>query len=225
MELPPAAGRSWRSGSSPAATAASSPCSTARTNCSASPARSRSPTSRRRHAAVVEGPYDLSLVEGSVTTADDAARIQEVRRGLPAAGDDRRVRHRRRHPGTAQLRRRRGVPLRSSTPSPSTSRRWRPPPRSRPTSRWTSSCAAARSTRRSCSRCSPRSCSAAGPGSPTRASAWSASGAATSASRSRTAPRAWVRSPTPGAARSARRTTAAATAASGPTETPEHRRR
>ena len=29
--------------------------------------------------AVVEGPYDLSLVEGSVTTADDAARIQQVR--------------------------------------------------------------------------------------------------------------------------------------------------
>jgi coenzyme F420-reducing hydrogenase gamma subunit len=30
--------------------------------------------------AVVDGPYDLSLVEGSVTTADDARRIQEVRR-------------------------------------------------------------------------------------------------------------------------------------------------
>jgi coenzyme F420-reducing hydrogenase gamma subunit len=29
--------------------------------------------------AVVEGPYDLSLVEGSVTTPDDAARIQQVR--------------------------------------------------------------------------------------------------------------------------------------------------
>jgi coenzyme F420-reducing hydrogenase gamma subunit len=29
--------------------------------------------------AVVEGPYDLSLVEGSITTADDARRIQEVR--------------------------------------------------------------------------------------------------------------------------------------------------
>jgi coenzyme F420-reducing hydrogenase gamma subunit len=29
--------------------------------------------------AVVKGPYDLSLVEGSVTTADDAARIQRVR--------------------------------------------------------------------------------------------------------------------------------------------------
>ncbi len=30
--------------------------------------------------AVVAGPYDLSLVEGSVTTAQDAARIREVRR-------------------------------------------------------------------------------------------------------------------------------------------------
>ena len=28
----------------------------------------------------VEGPYDISLVEGSITTAPDAARIQEVRR-------------------------------------------------------------------------------------------------------------------------------------------------
>ena len=30
-------------------------------------------------AARVEGPYDLSLVEGSVTTADDAGRIREIR--------------------------------------------------------------------------------------------------------------------------------------------------
>lgn len=30
--------------------------------------------------ATVEGPYDLSLVEGSITTASDAARIQEVRK-------------------------------------------------------------------------------------------------------------------------------------------------
>ena len=30
--------------------------------------------------AAVEGPYDLSLVEGSVTTAHDAERIREVRR-------------------------------------------------------------------------------------------------------------------------------------------------
>jgi len=30
--------------------------------------------------AVVEGPYDVSLVEGSVTTASDAERIRKVRR-------------------------------------------------------------------------------------------------------------------------------------------------
>lgn len=30
--------------------------------------------------AVVEGPYDVSLVEGSITTPEDAERIQEVRR-------------------------------------------------------------------------------------------------------------------------------------------------
>ncbi len=30
--------------------------------------------------ATVEGPYDISLVEGSVTTAHDAARIREIRR-------------------------------------------------------------------------------------------------------------------------------------------------
>jgi sulfhydrogenase subunit delta len=30
--------------------------------------------------ATVEGPYDLSLVEGSITTPDDAERIQQVRR-------------------------------------------------------------------------------------------------------------------------------------------------
>jgi coenzyme F420-reducing hydrogenase gamma subunit len=32
----------------------------------------------------VEGPYDLSLVEGSITTAHDAERIQEVRRASRA---------------------------------------------------------------------------------------------------------------------------------------------
>ena len=30
--------------------------------------------------ATVEGPYDVSLVEGSITTAHDAERIREVRR-------------------------------------------------------------------------------------------------------------------------------------------------
>ena len=77
--------RSWRSGSSPRATAASSRCSTARTSCSRSPARSRSPTSSRRRARSSTGPYDLSLVEGSVTTAHDAERIQRGARASRSA--------------------------------------------------------------------------------------------------------------------------------------------
>jgi coenzyme F420-reducing hydrogenase gamma subunit len=35
---------------------------------------------REATSSVVEGPYDLSLVEGSITTAHDAQRIQEIRR-------------------------------------------------------------------------------------------------------------------------------------------------
>ncbi|HYK93794.1 MAG TPA: oxidoreductase [Thermoplasmata archaeon] len=34
---------------------------------------------REASSAVIEGPYDLSLVEGSVTTAHDAERIREIR--------------------------------------------------------------------------------------------------------------------------------------------------
>ena len=40
----------------------------------------------------VEGPYDLSLVEGSITTAHDAERIQGVRRASKGARHDRRLR-------------------------------------------------------------------------------------------------------------------------------------
>ena len=64
---------SSRSGSSPPATAASSPCWTARTSCSRWRARSRSRTSPRPSSADVAGPYDVSLVEGSVTTPQDAS--------------------------------------------------------------------------------------------------------------------------------------------------------
>ena len=59
----------------------------------------------------VEGRYDLSLVEGSITTPHDAERIREVRRRSTHAGHHRRLRHGRRHPGAAQLRRREGVHL------------------------------------------------------------------------------------------------------------------
>ncbi len=49
-------------------------------NCSASPAPSTSPTSPRPAAPWSKGPYDIGLVEGSITTHHDAERIQEVRR-------------------------------------------------------------------------------------------------------------------------------------------------
>jgi coenzyme F420-reducing hydrogenase gamma subunit len=39
---------------------------------------------REATSGVVEGPYDLSLVEGSITTAHDAERIQDVRRASKA---------------------------------------------------------------------------------------------------------------------------------------------
>ena len=64
---------------------------------------------REASSAVAEGPYDLSLVEGSITTPHDAERIQEIRRNSKAARHDRRLRDLRRHPGAAQLRRRRRV--------------------------------------------------------------------------------------------------------------------
>ena len=60
-----------------------------------------------------------------MTTEHDAARIQEIRARLEGARHDRRLRHRRRHPGAEQLRRRRRVHRRWSTPRRSTSRRSR----------------------------------------------------------------------------------------------------
>ena len=52
----------------------------------------------------MKGRYDLSLVEGSITTAHDAERIRGGSRALAPAGDDRRLRDGWRHPGAAQLR-------------------------------------------------------------------------------------------------------------------------
>ena len=66
----------------------------------------------RRRARSSTGPYDVSLVEGSITTAHDAERIQEVRRNSRGARHDRRLRDSRRDPGAAELRRRRRVRLR-----------------------------------------------------------------------------------------------------------------
>ena len=107
---------------------------------------------REATSGVVEGPYDLSLVEGSITTAHDAERIQEVRARVEGARHDRRLRDRGRHPGAAQLRRRRRVRRRRlrlarvhldarDLDADRGARR-----------RSTSSCTAARSTSASCSR-------------------------------------------------------------------------
>ena len=49
------------------------------------------------------GPYDVAIVEGSVTTEHDRERIQRIRKGINAADDDRRLRHGRWNPGAAQL--------------------------------------------------------------------------------------------------------------------------
>ena len=48
-------------------------------SCWPSRVSSRSPTSSRRLGRSVDGPYDVSLVEGSITTPHDAERIREVR--------------------------------------------------------------------------------------------------------------------------------------------------
>ena len=59
--------------------------------------------------ASIAGPYDLSLVEGSITTPDDARAHP---RGAPHVAHPRhhrRLRHGRRHPRAAELRRRRCV--------------------------------------------------------------------------------------------------------------------
>ena len=53
--------------------------------------------------AVVKGPYDISLVEGSITTPQDAERIHASPQPVPLPGHHRRLRHRGGHPGAAQL--------------------------------------------------------------------------------------------------------------------------
>ena len=70
--VPEAASPSSPCGSWPPATAASSPCSTARTSCSPSPSAVEIAHFPEATRAEVEGPYDVSLVEGSVTTEHDA---------------------------------------------------------------------------------------------------------------------------------------------------------
>ena len=56
--------------------------------------------------ATVEGPYDVSLVEGSITTAEDAERIRRDQGQLAPARHHRCLRVRWGYSGPAQLRRR-----------------------------------------------------------------------------------------------------------------------
>ena len=96
----------WRSGSSRPATAASSRLLDCEDELLALADAVEIAHFLEASSAVVDGPYDLSLVEGSITTPHDAERIRRCG-APPAAGHDRRLRDRRRHPGAAQLRRRR----------------------------------------------------------------------------------------------------------------------
>ena len=52
---------------------------------------------------VLPPPYDIGLVEGSISTPDEEERIQQVRRDLQIPGGHRRLCHVRRHSGLAQL--------------------------------------------------------------------------------------------------------------------------
>ena len=70
--------RSSRFGSLHPATDANFRCSTWRTSFCARRRKSTSRISLKRR-AISDGPYDLSLVEGSITTTHDAERIHKVR--------------------------------------------------------------------------------------------------------------------------------------------------
>ncbi len=61
------------------------PARPARTSCSRSPSEIEIAYFLEASSATVEGPYDVSLVEGSITTPHDAERIHEVRAPARAA--------------------------------------------------------------------------------------------------------------------------------------------
>ncbi len=95
--------------------------------------------------AMGKGPYDLTLVDGSITTAHDAELIKKVRRDskylvamapAPAPAASR----------PCATSRTLTISLRQSTPIRNTSRPWNSPRRCRPISRWTISSTAVPST-------------------------------------------------------------------------------
>ena len=138
--------RRWPSGSSPRATGASSRSSTARTSCFPLAGAVRIAYFPEATRGALAGPYDVSLVEGSVTTPSRRRADPGDPCGFRDPRDDRCLRDQRRDPGAAQLRRRRPSTARSSTPTRSTCTRSSTPRPSPTTSPWTSSCAGARST-------------------------------------------------------------------------------
>ncbi len=72
--------RKLPSSSSRRATAASCRCWTRKTSCSPLPAPSTSRISPRPAAGCCKGPYDIGLVEGSITTPHDVERIRDIRK-------------------------------------------------------------------------------------------------------------------------------------------------
>ena len=72
--------------------------------------------------ATVDGPYDLSLVEGSITTPPTSNASARSAPSSRAPRHHRRLRHRRRDPGAAQLQPTSRSSSPSSTPTPTTSR-------------------------------------------------------------------------------------------------------
>ena len=210
------AGRSSPSGSSPPATAASSRCSTARTSCSRSPGEVEIAYFLEASSADGRGAVRPLARRG---LDHDAARRRADPGGAPrleGARHDRRLRDRGRHPGAAQLRRRRGVHAPSSTPRPnyiSTLATSTPISAHVPVDFELRGCPI---DKRQLLEVVTAFLHGRRPGHPVdAASAPSASAAAPSASWSRTGRPASGRSRTPAAARSAPPTTAAATAASG----------
>ncbi len=113
--------------------------------------------------AVAEGPVRprrWSRARSPRRTTPSASSRSARSSQLP--GHHRRLRHRRRHPGAAQLRRRATSSSRAVYATPRVHQHARRPRRRSPTTCSSiSSCAAARSTSSSCSRCSAPSCTAA----------------------------------------------------------------
>ena len=146
--------RSWRSGSSPPATAASSACSSCEDELLALAERDRHRLLPRGEAGDRRGP--LRHLAGRGLDHHGARRRADPRGPgrVSAPGDhDRGLRDRRRDPGAAQLRRHRGVRRRRLRHPVLHLDAGRPRPRSATTCRSTSSFRAARSTSSSCWRC------------------------------------------------------------------------